>query len=650
MPDPTQPRRYSADNPFAQQAAPAPTTGGTYSPDNPFAPASTPETPESFGDQAAGFGRALVGQGLLAGFGDEAEGGVRALIDAAKGQPLGASYTRERDAIRAQQAAYAKRHPVISTGAEIAGGLAGALIPVGEVARVAGTGAKIAQAAKIGAVYGGIAGFGKGEGDVASQVGSTASGAALGALMGGAFQGAGSAIGGVARRVTEPPAQRALRQVATAVDRSGTLVEPQPGMVLADALGTPGQRLLDYAVSVPSQGGTEAAEYLLGRAGGRGARLQRGLEGALGTDRGNVVTDAKVLAATTKSHAAHNYGIARDLPPVDDEGVLGHIARDDVLHDALNEARDIMTRVTGQEQPPLTTAHLINGEQIEAFNPQSIAVLDLMKRTLDDVIERRAGSSSSVGRYKGSIIRDELDELLTRLDELRPAYKAARKQFAVDKSIEKALQSGQSARQQIPEQVAADLGGMVPEAQRRFRQGLAQEVWQDVTGKDATGTSSLRYFRQPITRDLFGAAAESPQQGAALQALLDAETRMTQTENTALRNSATARRLMQARDVEGGGLEGLMEPAKAGLSALTGNFAPALQMAAQRGYARVAQGVNERTGNALAALLTAGRNSPQEIADVLQEIAAFNARRVPTRAAGGRVGGRAAGFLLDQGR
>jgi hypothetical protein len=656
MPDPTQPRRYSADNPFAQQAAPVPTTGGTYSPDNPFAPASTastPETPESFGDQAAGFGRALVGQGLLAGFGDEAEGGVRALIDAAKGQPLGQSYTRERDAIRAQQAAYAKRHPVLNTGAEIAGGLAGALIPVGGTElRALSTLGKVVRAGGVGAVYGGIAGLGKGEGDALSQAKSTVGGAVLGGVLGGAFQTAGSAAGAVARRLHEPAAESAVRHVATAASRATDIAPHAEGMTFADMLGPPGQKLLDYTVLTPSQGGTEAAQYLTGRATTRGARLQSAVEDALGTGRGDVVADDAALNAARTAAAKQNYGAAyQETVPVQIFDRLVKIKGPNPFARAYEHGR-ASASIDGVDLP--TWAQIedaFNDPRLTALHEVPVQALDYMQRGIGKLVRRGGESDFAIDRTDARNMYAALKDVMAQGDAHAPAFAKARADFHDASEVIDALAEGQTALGQKPGAISASLAGKSEPAQQRFRQGMAEDVRSRITGKDVLGTKSLRAIQAPETLDRLAAGATDAPAALGLRRAVAAEERMQPTEALALRQSATTPRNQVIQDVEGAGLRELAEPAKAGMSLFAGNPLPALQILLQKGSARYLHGMTERRANALAPLLLAGRNGPQEVEDVVRLIEAYNASRdipVPSTAAAGRVGGRAIAALLGK--
>jgi hypothetical protein len=146
--------------------------------------------------------RALLGQGVAMGWGDELEAAYRAYGPGAM-QAFGATlttpgaapppaYDKELAALRAKYAAYAKRNPGRSATLETAGSVLPFLAPAGAVvtgargASRAGMAGKVAlQEAGIGAIYG----AGKGE-RPAERVGGAAVGALVNGVVGGATTGA----------------------------------------------------------------------------------------------------------------------------------------------------------------------------------------------------------------------------------------------------------------------------------------------------------------------------------------------------------------------------------------------------------------------------------------------------------------------------
>ena len=106
-------------------------------------------------------------------------------------------YKKVRDEIRGRQALFQKEHPVLSTGLEIAGGLAVPLIGAGGAAVKGGT--TLAGNLARGAGYGALYGAGQ-----AKELSDVPLGAAQGAATGGIFTGATNVLGRtIAPKITE---------------------------------------------------------------------------------------------------------------------------------------------------------------------------------------------------------------------------------------------------------------------------------------------------------------------------------------------------------------------------------------------------------------------------------------------------------------
>lgn len=105
-------------------------------------------------------------------------------------------YKKTRDEIRARQQLFQKEHPVLSTGLEIAGGLA---VPIGAVGTAAKGGTTLAGNLARGAGYGALYGTGQ-----AKEAADIPLGAVQGAATGGIFTGATNVLGRtIAPKITE---------------------------------------------------------------------------------------------------------------------------------------------------------------------------------------------------------------------------------------------------------------------------------------------------------------------------------------------------------------------------------------------------------------------------------------------------------------
>lgn len=125
-------------------------------------------------------------QGATLGLSDEAKGlaaGTKALFS---GKKVGEEYDRARDEERQLNKMASEESPVEYTVGEVGGGI---LSP----SPIKGGG--LAKTAAKGAIEGGVAGFGMGEGDISEQAKSTVTGAGLGGTIGAAAKGV-EAVGG----------------------------------------------------------------------------------------------------------------------------------------------------------------------------------------------------------------------------------------------------------------------------------------------------------------------------------------------------------------------------------------------------------------------------------------------------------------------
>lgn len=129
-------------------------------------------------------------------FADEIEAGLDTASDYLSGEfnsieDLSNTYNKNLDAARDEYAAGKMQHPDAYLAGQVTGGVGSAFIPGGAVIKGANATAKAISAAKISALYGGVAGLGQTEEDKLSLKGAlaTAEGAVLGAVGGSVVHG-----------------------------------------------------------------------------------------------------------------------------------------------------------------------------------------------------------------------------------------------------------------------------------------------------------------------------------------------------------------------------------------------------------------------------------------------------------------------------
>jgi hypothetical protein len=185
-----------------------------------------------------------AGQGATLGFGDEILGGVQALANTASGKSklenLLDTYRKYQKENEKGVEESLQRHPVLGTGAQLAGGL---LIPGAGTLGAIGEGATALQAAKTGAkagaVMGGLAGIGGSKetlGNIPGLLEEGAKGAGIGALTGGALSGISRGIGNYASKVVSdsPELERDVTAFREGLAGNKTSGKTGPQTILAD--------------------------------------------------------------------------------------------------------------------------------------------------------------------------------------------------------------------------------------------------------------------------------------------------------------------------------------------------------------------------------------------------------------------------------
>jgi hypothetical protein len=230
------------------------------------------DKPETFGEAYQGLSRSAV-SGATLGFGDELEAALRKYTKpggSLSAGPMGPlvealmlasrrkgdtdkTYEKLLEEVRGQQRKFQERHPGGALATEIAGGFLVPAAGIGRIAQGAKTLERVKQSAKLGATYGGVAGYGYGEGGTYNRLKSALQSGATGAVLSPVLTEAvvpgvvqlGKGIKDAARygeRAVESvrdPKQTAIKTVADTLVESG--VEPQDlrALVLQGKDGAP---------------------------------------------------------------------------------------------------------------------------------------------------------------------------------------------------------------------------------------------------------------------------------------------------------------------------------------------------------------------------------------------------------------------------
>lgn len=253
--------------------------------------------------QAEGLARSF-NQGLMFGFGDEAQAAAAAALDPVlrkegMGGTFGERYNTYLASERGRLKQYSDANPIKATAAEIVGAIptaiatAPASLPASLVGRMAiGAAGSAAQ----GAAYG----FGTGEGGAVDRAANSAIPAALGGVLGAAAPAVGAGARAVGERFAtgraaqdvgvSRPAYNLLTQTLGADDSltgagAQRLAAAGPNAMLADA-GPNARSMLDTIIQRSGPASREATRAVEGRAAQAGQQINNALDNTFGAPQG----------------------------------------------------------------------------------------------------------------------------------------------------------------------------------------------------------------------------------------------------------------------------------------------------------------------------------------------------------------------------
>ncbi len=455
------------------------------------------------GDYLAGVPRAALGQGLLLGFGDELEAGLRT------GFGLLGDYGKTVEGIREDISDFQSQAPGVAIGSEIAGAVAPALLSglftggtggaaVGgtTAARIAARGANLAKkavapstrpglmgnvvtGAKQGAVYGGAYGAGKGEGNVFERLDDAAAGAALGAgtgavlqpVMTGVVSGAGKIKDVVQQQMgnTDAAKRFANRKILSAMqddlgddaikvaqnmDNPGLTVGANKNQAVPNTiadLGENTQSLGYVAQSTKNPTRNKVAEQLDDRFEDQSDRLLGDLINTSKADDYLSPTYLDDVIAKQKAAAKENYAEAYKVD------VDGSKFKDAILPSQkkyfveANQKAKELAKLDGDEAA-IAFANKFEAEDgFEAFfnQPHNTRYLHYLKQGFDDMIDQRttpvpfgADKVDAIGvRLQG--VRKKFNDVIK---ENNSGYKSANANFADKVAVQDAYKLGESLK------------------------------------------------------------------------------------------------------------------------------------------------------------------------------------------------------------
>lgn len=585
-----------------------------------------------------------VAQGLTANFGDEIRGLVEAsganpddpasltkLIhgalkywsgDAEAKKTYDETVKRERELTKTGE----EQHPIASTVGNIAGAVA---LPIGVAGQAATLPGRMAAGAGVGAVLGGAAGAGEGQG-AADTMSRAAMGAGVGGVVGGL---APAALAGVAlagqgiSRATEPlrNASRgfrnvddeASRRVGSAIERdrangapglSGAEMDQavargQPATIM-DLGGDTTRALARSAANTSPEGRAVLNRTIDDRFEGQSGRLEGWFNQTFHYPNAHSQQQAIDHLERTVNNAGYQraYRIGdRDIMTPELERLLGAPAVADAMRSAVERGQNrAIVQGLGAFNPRVTVE---NG--VVRFNKgangapayPNIQLWDYTYRELRDSAQQafRAGRNEEGGAMSSlaQTLRGELDAAV-------PAFGQARGVAANFFRAEHALEAGQNfVTQNFGNREARDaVARMNPLERQLFQDGFVSRYIESVRASPDRRNVLNQIANSPAAREKIEIAL-GPQRSQELEAFLRVESAMDAARGAVQGNSTTVRQLVEsglAGGVGYGTATGDWSPQNVFTAAFVGGLA--------RGAAgRVNQSIDQRVSRRVADML-----------------------------------------------
>lgn len=549
-------------------------------------------------------------EGLTLGFGDEIRAGIGSVVDYATGQDgsLGELYDKRLAGERKEVKDFQGAHPVLAAGASVAGSLP--LAPVGAGPVRTGLGL-VAQGAKNGAVFGGLSGFGNGEGGLGERLESAGKGAAFGGVVGGALPvltGAGGSLinrGAAAvglRDADEVARGKVLQALArdgvTPDDLAVRLADNAKPQAVMDVAGQNTLGLARTAAGAPGTARQRAFEMLEERQAGQVGRLAEDIRGGVAPQ--NFHDEAAALIAKREADSAPAYAQALNARPVWDER-LQQFLDDPITKSGLKQGLEIQRLESLARNEPFNPTDFAVTGFSDAGDPvlgkvPNMRTLNVIKKGLDNILE--GYRDKTTGRLmldeRGRAVDEVRRSFLGTVDGLNPDYAAARAAWAGPTRARDLMQRGRDFATLDAPDIAREVARM-PDADREFyRIGVAQAL-RDRLFRDTAQpgqNAALRVSGEGLNEKL--RAALGKEKADELLRGVGVEKRLTENRNFVRGGSQTQNKQADAADMA-------VDPSILG-NLLRGQFLSAGMNAATAAFRR-GVGLTPSTANSLAGLL-----------------------------------------------
>ena len=621
-------------------------------------------------NQLVGGTRAVLGQGLMMGWGDEAEAWLRSKLGEGEYQAI-------VDRIRKEYGQYSEENPIASTllefGGGVAPGVAAMFVPGGQAAgatqmATAGGSALARLAARpivktgvAGGVSGGVTGAGSAtEGNRgAGAVTGTVMGTGLGVATPVAMRSTGSVKDWLMSRLfpsEKKATEQAAKKVTQAMGESGiTTKDIERKMALDRKMGVPSTvanvdpALTDLAETVAQRtgAGTRKIEKTIGQQQS-GAKERTYQQVRKGLQPDDFYGEEERLLQDLRTKSAPAYKSAYAVGEVDDPQIMEMLALPQ-FRSAWNTARQIAeadaaaAKVNamrgGQPFDPnefkLRDVYSITrdmetgapiGVEVTGTKPD-VRTLDYMKRALDAQIAAGYKSDNAATLASANAMKDLRNALRDRTKEVVPEYANALQVYKGDREILDALRAGYNDFGKLDhEEVIKLVGGMSPAEKEAFRTGVVRDLYGKMFNT-SRNINAAGLLEAPEMQAKLQPLFDNPAQFRLFRAAVERESQLFKQANQILRGSQTGKRTaMREKFEEGDGLT------QAAAQAVTGGWMSSLTGMASRALYKTS--MTEDMADKLAGMLMS--RDPKDVAAAVKVLEDYAQRAAPRAAAATR--------------
>lgn len=518
---------------------------------------------------ALNFARAAIGQGLLMGWGDEAEAWLRSKVG-------NETYDRALKDVHNEYARFSKEHPVSSGVAEFAGGAAPGVammfVPGGQAAGAAqlqrSAASSLGRMAGLGAATGAVSGAGYSDQDrLGGAIGGGITGTAVGTTVPLAIKGVKSAKDWLLQRLV--PTEKRIENVAAqkmnkALQEGNTT--PQdivPAMTADRALGvpsvvanvSPGSAKLAEAVAQRAGKGATAIEEKL-TAQRVGARERVHQQVTKGLHPGDYYADEEKLINQLRNKAKTLYDDAYSFGEVNDPRIT-QVLDTPAFKSFFAKARNIAdmeataAKLRGEDPSKYALRDIYTPGPIDPVTGiqdmvlskvPDVRTLDYIKRGIDASIES-GFKGQGMSTAEASALRDLRRQFVTAIDENVPQYKTARAAYAGDMEVKDALNAGMNNFNKMDhEQVIRSVAGMTSAEKDAFRTGVARYLYSRVMDPSGNFNAAQRIIGSPEMQAKLQPLFDDPAQYNLFKNALEREAQLFHESNRILGGSQTSKR------------------------------------------------------------------------------------------------------------